>query len=74
MTFKKWAWDIFETTGNLEAFLAIKEAETQEKKSFAKMEVGDIELTHINLENTNTINNDSKETQVNSDINGGNKN
>ena len=35
MTFKKWAWDIFETTGNLEAFLAIKEAETQEKKSFA---------------------------------------
>ena len=31
MTFKKWAWDIFETTGNLEAYLAIKEAETQEK-------------------------------------------
>ena len=38
------------------------------------MEVGDIELTHINLENTNTINNDSKETQVNGDINGVNKN
>jgi len=45
MTFKKWAWDIFETTGNLEAFLAVKEAEARETgKVFGKMEVGSIEL------------------------------
>ena len=43
MTFKKWAWDIFESTGNVEAFLAMKEAESQEKnKTFGKMEFGDM--------------------------------
>ena len=60
MTFKKWAWDVFETTGNLEAFLAMKEAETQEKKrNFENMEIGNIELN---------------ETQINGDRNGVNKN
>lgn len=60
MTFKKWAWDLFETTGNLEAFLAMKEAETQEKKkTFGNAEIGNIELN---------------ETQINGDINGVNKN
>ncbi len=50
MTFKKWAWDIFETTGNLEAFLAMKEAENQERqKVFGKMEIGNIELGDIDL-------------------------
>lgn len=45
MTFKKWAWDLFETTGNLEAYLAIKEAEARENnKVFGKLEVGSIEL------------------------------
>lgn len=45
MSFKKWAWDLFETTGNLEAYLAIKEAEARETdKIFGKMEVGNIEL------------------------------
>lgn len=48
MTFKKWAWDLFESTGNLEAFLAMKEAEEQEKlKTFGKMELGDIELGDV---------------------------
>jgi len=49
MTFKKWAWDIFETTGNPEAFLAMKEAEEQErKKTFGKMEFGNLEFEKIN--------------------------
>ena len=62
MSFKNWAWDIFEITGNVEAFLAMKEAETQEKnKAFGKMEIGNIEL---NL----------KQTQINGDIDGANKN
>lgn len=62
MSLKKWAWDIFETTGNVEAFLTMKEAELQEKnKTFGKMEIGDIEL---NL----------KQTQINGDIDGANKN
>lgn len=66
MTFKKWAWDIFEATGNLEAFLAMKEAETQEKnKTFGKMEFGNLEL--------NDINNNSNDTQINGDIDGVNK-
>lgn len=45
MSFKKWAWDIFETTGNLEAFLALKEAENQDRnKIVGKMEFGTIEV------------------------------
>lgn len=45
MSFKKWAWDLFETTGNLEAYLAIKEAEARETdKIFGKMEIGNIEF------------------------------
>ena len=70
MSFKKWAWDIFETTGNLEAFLAMKEAETQEKNnSFGKMEIGNIELNNEKLVSENI-----KRTQVNGDIDGANKN
>lgn len=70
MSFKKWAWDIFETTGNLEAFLAMKEAETQENsKTFGKMEIGSIELNDKNL-----VNEKLKQTQVNGDIDGANKN
>ena len=54
MTFKKWAWDVFETTGNLEAFLAMKEAETQEKnKTFGKMEIGEIEINTTDITNKN---------------------
>lgn len=52
MTFKKWAWDLFETTGNLEAFLAMKEAEKQEQKNtFGKMEMADMEFGKIHLGN-----------------------
>lgn len=68
MSFKKWAWDIFETTGNLEAFLAMKEAENQERdKILGKMEVGNIELDNI------STNKNVNETQ-NGDLNGANKN
>lgn len=67
MTFKKWAWDIFEATGNLEAFLAMKEAETQENnKIFGKMEFGNIELEDINSK--------SNKAQINGDVDGANKN
>ena len=59
MTFKKWAWDLFETTGNLEAFLALKEAETQEKMKNYTMEIGNLEMS---------------DTQINGDIDGVNKN
>ena len=72
MTFKKWAWDIFETTGNLEAFLAMKEAETQEKnKTFGKMEFGNLELDNAVNEDKSIVPN---ETQINGDIDGVNKN
>lgn len=53
MTLKKWAWNIFENTGNLEAYLAMKEAENQEKKVYGKVEFGadnDISNSHINGE------------------------
>ncbi len=61
MTFKKWAWDIFETTGNLEAFLAMKEAENQEQKNnFGKMEFADMELGKIHLANDLKKDNDDK--------------
>lgn len=46
MTFKKWAWDIFETTGNPEAFLAVKEAE--KLKTFGNMEFGNLEIENSN--------------------------
>lgn len=63
MTFKKWAWDLFETTGNLEAFLAMKEAEEQEKiKAFGKMELGDIELEEIPTFEKNSFSNVKNET------------
>ena len=63
MTFKKWAWDLFETTGNLEAFLAMKEAEEQEKiKAFGKMELGDIELEDIPTFEKNSFSNVKNET------------
>jgi len=69
MSFKKWAWDIFETTGNLEAFLAMKEAENQERdKILGKMEVGNIEFDGI--ESVKKIN----EIQNNGGLDGANKN
>lgn len=69
MSFKKWAWDIFETTGNLEAFLAMKEAENQERdKILGKMEVGNIEIDNA-LTNKNV-----NETQINGGLDGVNKN
>ncbi|MBO5142426.1 MAG: hypothetical protein J6C46_05435 [Clostridia bacterium] len=69
MTLKKWAWDVFETTGNLEAFLAVKEAEAQEKKkAFGIMEIGNIEIDTSNIKERSI-----KETQINGDINGVNK-
>lgn len=49
MTLKKWAWDIFENTGSLEAFLTAKEAETQENsKVLGKVEFGNIEVNNLN--------------------------
>ena len=73
MTFKKWAWDVFESTGNLEAFLAMKEAELQEmKESFGKMEIADLENIEKTNKKFNTINIDKM--QNNGDINGVNKN
>ena len=52
MTFKKWAWDLFETTGNLEAYLAIKEAEARENnKAFGKLEVGNLEFKDSKMKN-----------------------
>lgn len=57
MTFKKWAWDIFEATGNPEAFLAMKEAEKQEIKNiFGKMEVSNLEVNEINKKQAEKIN------------------
>ncbi len=68
MSFKKWAWDIFETTGNLEAFLAMKEVENQERnKVLGKMEVGNIEFD--GFESIRKIN----EMQNNGDLDGANK-
>ena len=69
MTLKKWAWDVFETTGNLEAFLAVKEAEAQEKKkAFGIMEIGNLEIDTSNIKERSI-----KETQINGDINVVNK-
>lgn len=61
MTFKKWAWDIFETTGNPEAFLAVKEAE--KLKTFGNMEFGNLEI-----ENLNTKKHETNEGQEGKDI------
>lgn len=62
MTFKKWAWDIFETTGNLEAFLAMKEAEEQEKnKTFGKMEFGNLELNPLKSSDIDSMPNEKDE-------------
>ncbi len=70
MTFQKWAWNIFETTGNPEAFLAMKEAEAQEKKkAFGKMEVGNLEAGEILFRNK-----ELESKQKNGDFNGANKN
>lgn len=52
MTFKKWAWDIFEATGNPEAFLAVKEAE--KLKTFGNMEFGNLEIEDLNKKQRKT--------------------
>lgn len=58
MTFQKWAWDLFESTGNLEAFLAMKEAEQQEnKRTFGKMELGDLEIGNRSLFQSSNVSN-----------------
>lgn len=70
MTFKKWAWEIFETTGNPEAFLAIKEAEKQEKN----MSIGLTEFGNIEVDANKLTNKEKNETHLDGDINGANKN
>ncbi len=47
MTLKNIAWNLFENTGNLEAYLTMKELETQEKDKLMKFKFnGEIDGTN----------------------------
>lgn len=44
MNLKNIAWNLFENTGNVEAYLTLKELETQEKNKLMKFKLdGDID-------------------------------
>ncbi|MBQ9267559.1 MAG: YqzL family protein [Clostridia bacterium] len=49
MTLKRIAWNLFENTGNVEAYLTMKELEAQEKDKLKKFKLdGEIDGTNQN--------------------------